>query len=402
MTDENGLSALNIAVQKKDITSIEALLDPSLEDGVDPQDGSLHDAARMVNTDILKFLLDHGYDPNYECARFEGRPPLFELCLNAPAYLQGTQRTTTQEKERLLKKAINALIGAGALTKDRLARADNRSLLIHALDSADPHMMAKAFLECGQSSYIRNKFNLFMDGEYTYSPTMYVEKGKCRGNSSQSESLSKILKDLGGLDRYWKIHGPQPADMVNPPDDIEATEKARRDAAERRTREEEERRRDRERQDRELEDERRKLAIEQEIASAKSEREERNFRMRQLQDKRLHEASIAKQNDQLAVCEARDRHALMQAKSMSQLRDEEDEAKTKRGMKLLGAQKAMFQSQEALNRAFNMGVEQGGYGSAGGRRTLGPSSGKSNLDLGLARRLRIEQADNRIVEEVED
>ena len=66
------------------------------------------------------------------------------------------------------------------MTKDRLPQAGNRSVLMHALDSANPHMMTRAFLECGQFKYINRDFNLFMDGEYTYSPTKYVEKARIR------------------------------------------------------------------------------------------------------------------------------------------------------------------------------------------------------------------------------
>jgi len=189
LADETDVSPLSLATQKNDIASMEALLAAKALSN----DGSLHDAARMVNADAIKLLLDNGHDPNFPCPRFEGRPPLFELCFQAPAYLLKTQ-WTTQQKENLVKKAIETLIKGGALTKDRLPQAGNRSVLMHALHSANPHMITRAFLECGQFKYINRDFNLFMDGEYTYSPTKYVEKGKCRGHNSQSQSLIKLLK----------------------------------------------------------------------------------------------------------------------------------------------------------------------------------------------------------------
>jgi hypothetical protein len=141
LPDENGITPLSLATQKNDMTSMQALLNASAS----ANDGSLHDAARMVNADAIKLLLEHGHDPNYPCVRFDGRPALFELCLQAPEYLKQTQ-TTTQQKEKLAKKAIQALISGEAFTTDCLPQAGNRSLLFHALDSSNPYLMTKAFL----------------------------------------------------------------------------------------------------------------------------------------------------------------------------------------------------------------------------------------------------------------
>lgn len=202
--DEDYISPLNVTARKNDIASMQVLIAANAQSN----DGSLHEAARMVNTDAIKLLLDKGHDANHPCPRFEGRPPLFELCFQAPTHLLKTQMTTPQ-KITAAKRAIECLIKGGALTKDRLRQAGNRSLLMHALDSANPHMMTRAFLECGQFKHIDQPFNLFMDGEFTYSPTKYVEKGKCRGDNSQSQSLITILKEFNAQDRYWNIDGPQ-------------------------------------------------------------------------------------------------------------------------------------------------------------------------------------------------
>jgi hypothetical protein len=141
LPDENDISPLVLATQKNDITSMQALLAASAS----ANDGSLHDAARMANADAIKLLLTHGHDPNFPCVRFEGRPPLFELCLNGPAHLKRIQ-ATTQEKEQMVEKAIQALISGGAFTQDQLPQAGQRSLLFHALDSSNPYLMTKAFL----------------------------------------------------------------------------------------------------------------------------------------------------------------------------------------------------------------------------------------------------------------
>jgi hypothetical protein len=141
LPDENYITPLSLATQKNDMTSMQALLNASAS----ANDGSLHDAARMVNADAIKLLLEYGHDPNFPCVRFDGRTPLFELCLQAPECLKQTQ-ATTQQKEKLTKKAIEALIAGEAFTKDRLPQAGNRSLLFHALDSSNPYLMTKSFL----------------------------------------------------------------------------------------------------------------------------------------------------------------------------------------------------------------------------------------------------------------
>lgn len=126
--DENDITPVVLATQKNDMRSMQTLLAASAS----PNDGSLHDAARMANADAINLLLKHGHDPNFLCVRFDGRPPLFELCLHAPDHLKRTQ-ATNQQKEKMLKMAIKALIAGKAFTEDRLPQAGYRSLLFHAL-----------------------------------------------------------------------------------------------------------------------------------------------------------------------------------------------------------------------------------------------------------------------------
>ncbi|KAE9382018.1 hypothetical protein N431DRAFT_476739 [Stipitochalara longipes BDJ] len=394
LPDENDITPLVLATQKNDMTSMQALLGASAS----ANDGSLHDAARMANADAIKLLLMHGHDPNFPCVRFDGRPPLFELCLHAPEHLKRTQ-ATSQEKEKMVKKAIETLIVGKAFTHDQLPQAGQRSLLFHALDSSNPYRMAKVFLECGQFRHINMEFNLFTNGEYTYSPTKYVEKGKCRGDKTQTQSLIKLLKDFKAIDRYWKNKGPQPPDYENAPPHIVRAEDERKEAERRKRQEEEELRRRIEKEQREIAEARRKLALEEEAAQAKAKREELTFRQRQAHEARIHAANIAKENDRLRLKEAKDAHALMQAASMSRLRNDENEAEHRRRLRLIGERKTMAQSQEALHWAYNRGLEQGGGSPIGpsGRRALGMSAYRSNLDLG--RRLQIEGA--RIEEIVE-
>lgn len=233
-------------------------------------------------------------------------------------------------------------------------------------------------------------FNLFTDGKYTYSPTKYVEKGKCRGNKSQTQSLIKLLKDFKAIDRYWKNEGPQPPDYENAPPHIMKAEEERKEAERRKKQEDEELRRRIEEEQRELAEVRRKLALEQEAAHAKAELEDRAFRQRQAHEAKIHAMDIAKENDRLKLKEAKDAHALRQAASMSQLKNDENEAEHRRRLQFISERKSLMQSEEGLRWAYAKGLEQGGAGPVGpgGMRALGMSRHQSNLDLG--RRLQIE------------
>ncbi|KAH8676507.1 hypothetical protein BGZ60DRAFT_525953 [Tricladium varicosporioides] len=391
LTDEEGVTALSAATLKNDLQSMQALLNAN----ACPNDGSLHEAAHMANTDAITLLLSFGHDANLPSGRFEGRPPLFELCYKAPTYLQHSQATAPQ-KEKKIKKAIMALIKGGALTDEQLPQAGNRSLLIHALDSSNPHLITKAFLECIPHKNINKDYNLFNDGEFTYSPTMYVKKGKCRGDKTQIQSLVALLTNLGAIDRFWKNQGAQPTDMINPPTHIQNAEDERKALERKRKEEEEERRRQVEEEQKKIAAHRTQLALEAEAEQAKQERLEKQFKQRQIHEQRRHAAEIAKENDKLKIQQARDAHELRQAQSLSQLRNDENEAEHKRRISFMSEKKRLAESEAALGLAYQAGL-QGTPLPIGGRRALGMSS-RSNIDLGGRRRLEGLRSSNRIQE----
>jgi hypothetical protein len=159
-----------------------------------------------------------GHDPNKPSAFKGGRTPLAELCAVAPLY---AQRSSTQILEEDLISTIKVLKDCGAHTDIRIPNdSSGRSLLHLALDSADPCTMTKAFLESGEFHSVSKDFNLFTDGKYTYSPTMYVQCGPCKSNKEYHAELVTLLKCYRAQDRYWKNLVNQPDNMINPPDNI--------------------------------------------------------------------------------------------------------------------------------------------------------------------------------------
>lgn len=392
--NDNNITALCICVMKSDLQNMQTLLNA----GASSNDGSLHEAARMVDSDAIKLLLDHGHDPNFPAMDLEGRPPLFELCFQAPSYLHQSQ-APAQQKEKQAKKAIQALINGGALTDGQLPQAGYRSILLHALDSSNPHMITKAFLESGQFKDINKNYNLFSDGTYTYSPTKYVEKGKCRGKSNtQSQSLIKLLSTFSATPRFWKNESPQPPDMINPPPEIAQAEATRKAAEEQRRREEELVRLKIQAQQEELATQRRKLALEQEAEQAKQQRRDLIFRQEEVHAQKMHAAELAKENDKLRLREASDERALKHAQSLSQLRINENELEQRRRLQLLGERKQLVQSEAVLMGAYSQGLQDAEIGGGrGGRRALGMST-RSNLDLRGRRRIEGPPAQARITE----
>lgn len=359
----------------------------------------------MCNTDIIELLLEHGHDANYPSLRLGGRPPLFELCLNAPSRLLKVQGTVPQ-KEQIIKNAIKALIDGGAFPTSRLPQAQNRSLLHHALDSSAPHMMTKCLLETANfHTTINQEQNLFSDGVYTYSATQYIARNISRGDKTQNPSLLALLSSMGATDRFWKNDGHMPlSEMMSPPAHIQLSASRREAEALARAEEAAALKREIEKQQKEIDEKRRQIALEQEIEQVKADRAEQQFRQRQKQEQRLHEAEIKKENDKLKLKEAADAHALRQEASMSKLRNDEQEAEYRRRMRMLGEEKSLTQSQAALAWAYRKGMEeaqsgQGQLGWSGGARRMlggGGSGGAFGISSGGQRRIegpRIKEVD---------
>jgi hypothetical protein len=190
-------------------------MDALLEANAEPNDGTMHDAARNLNSNAIKLLISHGHDPNRPSPRHNGRSPLAELCHQAPSFAQCSSGGE-------MKKAIKALIKGGARIDIKTVTNDDfeRSLLLLALDRQKPHTMAEAFLDCDQWKHINDEFNLYTNGEYTFSPIMYVKKGIWKGAEQHRQNVLNLLKLYQARPQLWKNEGEQPHDMIGAPDHI--------------------------------------------------------------------------------------------------------------------------------------------------------------------------------------
>ncbi|KAF4625271.1 hypothetical protein G7Y89_g12898 [Cudoniella acicularis] len=263
LADQYGRSPLAHATEIGDLPSMSALLLA----GVEMNDDSLHIAARTLNSEAIILLIQNGHDPNKPSLKFQGRSPLAELCLNAPQY---AQRPNEQTMIRDLKKSMQTLIDYNARANIRVPnRPNGRSILLHCLDSTNPYVMTKAFLDCGQFHNLDKDFNLFTDDVYTYSPTKYVEKGLCQGDRSHEQRLIELMIYYGAKDRFWKNEGEQPPDMINPPESILRAEVERREAKAER--------------DRQLEAHRLQAALQAAKVQQELEEKDRIFRLEQAQ-----------------------------------------------------------------------------------------------------------------------
>ena len=243
--DISGRTPLQRATEVGSLKSMEHLLNFT----ANPDDESLHIAARLTDASRVKLLLDRGASVEWlGIHTCDYRTPLGELCRSTdpardPAQLKNTLSTLAEARPDLTK-----------LTNDK-------SIVILALDNESPFPMTTALLKCFR--YMRENlnadFNIYRaQGGSCYSLTMYVRHFKCsqpiRGRALDhnrrccnlefcpAPALEKLLREFGCRDRYWveTAGANQPRDVCGPPAHIiaaqEKQEKERRLRAEEKAR----------------------------------------------------------------------------------------------------------------------------------------------------------------------
>ncbi|KAJ4419917.1 hypothetical protein N0V85_000804 [Neurospora sp. IMI 360204] len=383
-----------------------AMMASLLAAGPSMNDGSLHNAARKLNLEAVKVLIEFGHDPDFPSVIHGGRSALGELCLNAA---EAGPLSSSQEKK--MEKVIAELIKQGS---DLSIQADGKSVLLLALHSTDPLPITRALLKAGVWKTINAPDHQWTDGVYTYSPTQYLLR-ILPPNSTDRSALLELLKSYRCRDVYYANDGPQPDGAVNLPPELLRAERERRARAERIAKETEEHHiaiartkeiatmqnkiflaraeledsRIRRQRDEEIEAVRSRQAVEEEGFAAelhrrKAEREASVKHERQLLESGLTRARLVSEAE-LEMEERKrgqtaqwEQQRLQAAKQLSEVRVQErremeriEAVSDARMVKRLGEHKKLVETQERLARSLNGAVPPGG-----GRRQVGYITGE--------------------------
>ena len=226
-TDYLDRSALSMATNIGGDVAIE-IMGSLLVADPNPDDGSLHNAARELNLPAVNVLLQAGHDPDFPSTYHDGRSALAELCL------RGSDTEMTAERERSMSKVITELVKAGS---DVGVKSGGKSLLQLCFESADPLATTRIFLKAGMWKHINKPIFQYVGDTYTYSPTMYVSK--ILPPSDYTDGLLKLLRANRALDVFYANEGPQPEGAVGLPEDLKVQERERKARVQRQAQESE-------------------------------------------------------------------------------------------------------------------------------------------------------------------
>ncbi|KAI6085795.1 ankyrin [Hypoxylon rubiginosum] len=217
VTDATGRSPLSMASAIGGDLAI-IMMSNLLAAGASRNDGSLHNAARELNLQAMQVLVEYRHDPDFPSPLHGGRSALGELCLHA-----ADSTETTARREKAMEKAISFLLQSDS---DITLQSNGKSVLLLALESADPLTTTKVLLRADMWKYINKPFNYYTDGKFTYSPTMYVQR--VLPESDHKSELLALLKANRGTDVYYANNGPQPDDAVGMPTNLQLEEQERK------------------------------------------------------------------------------------------------------------------------------------------------------------------------------
>lgn len=225
--DSLGRTPLFFASQTGNLEIVKSLLKVKFR----RDDGSLHEAARNLHSEVVEVLIKAKHDINYPCSLHAGRGALHELCFKG----DGSKDTLRLEDTML------------ALAKaDVLVSWDGRNSLFLALENPQPYPVTKALLDLVMWRHINDENNVFehVDPEtritFVLSATSYLTRGVYRGDVANIPQLQKLLYEKRCVDRFYAKYGPsqleeiQPAHAVGMPPKIAEEDTRRRAEQEKR------------------------------------------------------------------------------------------------------------------------------------------------------------------------
>lgn len=211
--DKLGHSPLFYASLNGHLTTARILTDAQAKG----DDGSLHEAAREANPEIVKLLLASGHHMDFPSAVHAdaqaGRTALEELCLNAAP---GDDLDVWNEQ---ITSCISQLLPT------TIENEHSGITMLHlALSNKAPVPITRALLEFPEVwKHINDPCYLFRDGQgYFYSLTKYVEVFCDSSSMSTKQELLVLLKARKCLDRFYAHTVEQPPGAEGLPQQIAA------------------------------------------------------------------------------------------------------------------------------------------------------------------------------------
>ncbi|QDS71500.1 hypothetical protein FKW77_004645 [Venturia effusa] len=156
-------------------------------------DGSLHEAARGLHTDIDAALLATGHDVNFPSFKHSGRSPLCELCYRCDVPNDVTNLHFTLQELQKAKAAP-------------LRECRGRTPLFYAIDNPySASVVVGKLIEVvlWDTDLLNDHKNVFKQKHLHYSATKYVEKGLCEQPEAIAQRVLDVLQDAGVTDRFY-------------------------------------------------------------------------------------------------------------------------------------------------------------------------------------------------------
>ncbi|KAF2865389.1 ankyrin repeat-containing domain protein [Massariosphaeria phaeospora] len=206
--DIHNRSALFYAASTSVPEVVQLLAPSALKD-----DGSLHEAARCLQLEATRTLLQHNHNPNFPSRLHSGRNALGELCLHASA-------TTSSQRTRL-RQLIRLLLDHGANPK--FQARNEKSCVLLALDN--PHStiaVTDALLESEIWEDLNDEAHMYRDAATAlwYSPLSYTEHIPTASRTPHKPALISLLLDKSCTRKFYSetaAQQPPGATGIPPP-----------------------------------------------------------------------------------------------------------------------------------------------------------------------------------------
>lgn len=320
-------------------------------------DGSLHEAARELHSNVVQLLREAGHSANYPSSdkHHDGRDALQELALLA--------RPTTSQKAQL-EDTIKALVTRiDKEDKIKLLRDSDtpghKNAIFLALDNQDDgcYFVCKALLDVAMWKVVKEETNTYCEldpetGARLYvSPTMYIKLALSYGHEKYRNDLLELMYRMRCPDRFFAEEGrEQPAGVVGMPEQIAKAELKRKEQEEKLMQEEAKHERNLYRKEHEA-------AVQREME--RLNHEEKLLHQREMEEQKRQQAQFTHLQKRMHTAESHGQKLEMQAQiAQSQQRWALEKAKFEemKKLRLNALSESKLQREHALKISFEKSI----------------------------------------------